>query len=79
MKFELEEYHRNVFDDELIADLKRVAAELNKQSVTSEEQIERGKFHAMTLIRRFGSWFKALDRAGLQKTKKSEHCGRIFT
>lgn len=30
MKFELEEYHRGITDDQLLADLKRVALELNK-------------------------------------------------
>ena len=30
MKFELEDYHRGITDEELIADLKRVANELNK-------------------------------------------------
>jgi len=68
MKFELEDDHRNVADDELIADLKRVATELNQNSVTRDEQNERGAFHSATFCRRFGGWFKALERAGLEKT-----------
>lgn len=44
MKFELEEYHRGVSDDELIADLKRVALDLGKRSVTRDEQDEKGNF-----------------------------------
>ncbi|MBI2816136.1 MAG: HNH endonuclease [Acidobacteria bacterium] len=69
MKFQLEEFHRNVTDDDLIADLKHVANDLNKRSVTSREYNERGKFSAATLQLRFGSWLKALEKAGLQKTK----------
>jgi len=69
MKFQLEEYHRNVSDDELLADLKRIAGELVKDSVTREEYDERGTFHSSTLVRRFGGWFKALEKAGLQRTR----------
>lgn len=69
MKFELEEYHRGVKNEELIADLQRVASELNKNSVTRDEQDNRGKFHSTTFIRRFGSWFDALEKAGLEKTR----------
>lgn len=69
MKFELEEYHRGVTDDELIADLRRVALDLNKNSVTRDEQDEKGKFHSTTFIRRFGSWFSALEKAELEMTR----------
>jgi hypothetical protein len=69
MRFELEEYHRNVSDDELISDLKRVASKMGKNSVTTYEQNEIGKFHSTTFTRRFGSRFAALERAGLQKTR----------
>lgn len=69
MKFRLEPYHRNVADDELIADVKRVAAELGKKSVTIDEYNERGRFHNTTLSRRFGSWFVVLAKAGLDKTR----------
>ena len=69
MKFQLEEYHRNVTDEELIADLKRVADDLGKDSVTREKYDERGTFNSATLFRRFGGWFKALEKAGLQKTR----------
>ncbi|MDD5605803.1 MAG: HNH endonuclease [Patescibacteria group bacterium] len=69
MKFELEEYHRNIKDDDLIADLKRVALELNKAAVTRNEQDDRGKFNSATYINRFGSWFGALEKAGLEKTR----------
>ncbi len=69
MKFELEPYHRNVTKEEFIADLRRVALELKKNSVTTEEYNKYGKFHCSTLQRKFGSWFTALKCAGLEKTR----------
>lgn len=69
MKFELETHHRNIPDEELLQDLTRVAKELGKDKVTIDEYNERGKFHNTTLTRRFGSWFTALKKAGLKKTR----------
>ncbi len=69
MRYELEVHHRNVPNDELIAELRRVAEMLDRSSVTIDQFNEHGKFHSSTLSRRFGSWFKALDAAGLQKTR----------
>jgi hypothetical protein len=69
MKFQLEPHHRNTPNEELLSDLKQVAAQLGKTAVTIDEYNERGRFHSTTLSRRFGSWFKALDHAGLAKTR----------
>jgi len=68
MKFELKKFHRNTSDKELIADLKRVASDLRK-SPTIEEYNEHGAYHSTTLTRRFGSWFKAIENAGLSRTR----------
>ena len=69
MKFELEPYHRNLSDSDLIEDLKRVALELRKNALTNIEYNRFGKFYSSTLRRRFGSWFSALEKAGLEKTR----------
>ena len=69
MRFELESHHRNVPDDELLAELRRVAGSLNKGTVTIDQFNEHAKFHSSTLARRFGSWFKALEAAGLDKSR----------
>ena len=69
MKFELDQYNRNASDDELIADLQRVALELGKNSVTRAEQDERGRFNSATVYRRFKSWPAALKGAGLEETR----------
>ncbi len=69
-RFELEPHHRNISDAEFIADLQRVAKEIGAGSVTIDQYNERGQFHASTLARRFGSWFKASEAAGLAKSRK---------
>lgn len=71
MKFVLESHHRDVADDVLIQDVSRVAADLNAPTVTIDQYNENGRFHASTLTRRFGSWFKILALAGLKKTRSS--------
>ena len=48
MKFELNEYHRNISDNELIDDLKYVANLINKNTVTLDEYNEYGHFHCTT-------------------------------
>lgn len=68
MKFELEKYHRNTYGKELIVDLKRVANDL-KKSPTIDEYNECGDYHSTTLTRRFGSWFKVLEKANLDRTR----------
>jgi len=69
MRFELDEYHRGVKDEELLAELQRVASELNKKAITRADNDDRGKYGTTTYIRRFGSWFNALEKAGLEKTR----------
>lgn len=68
MRFELEPHHRDIPDQELINDLARVANDINASTVTIDTYNEKGRFHSTTLTRRFGSWFKALELAGLKKT-----------
>ncbi len=69
VKFELEEYHRNISKDEFIADLKRVALKLKKNALTHKDYNKYGRFNSSTLRRKFGSWFSALTEAGLEKTR----------
>jgi hypothetical protein len=70
MKFELEPDNRNAPDSELLADVKRVAAELGKTSITANEYDERGRWWNTTLRGRFKRpWSKVLELAGLTKTK----------
>lgn len=67
--FELEDFHRNVADDELIADLVRASHQLGKRNITFREYNANGKYSSSTIALRFGSWLNALKTAGLEKTK----------
>lgn len=73
MTFEFERLNRRPTDDELIADLKAVAAMLGKSCVTRSEQDSLGKFHSATIWRRFGDWPEAHSRAGLELTKAQKN------
>jgi len=81
MAFELETYHRNIADSELIADLQRIASklkgredlqreapELRSKSVSAREYDRMGTFCSSALARRFGGWNAALEKAGLRQT-----------
>ena len=54
-----------VSDFELLSDLKRVANLLSSKTVPQKKYGELGVYDYSTLIRRFGSWNKALSTAGL--------------
>ncbi len=69
MEFVLNEYNRNIPDEELIEDVKGVAVGLNKNSVTIAEYEKYGRFHPSTLQRRFGSWFKLMQLCKLEPAR----------
>lgn len=69
MKFELNEYHFNVPDQDLISDLKKVAQKLHKKTISRNEYDKNGKYSEGTLRKRFGGWLNALEMAGLKKTR----------
>ena len=68
MKFELNEIHRNVSDEELIQDVVAVANRIGRKSLTIDEYEANGRFHSTTIRRRFGSWKNILEMAGLATT-----------
>jgi hypothetical protein len=68
MKYELEAFHRDISDEDLLADLRRVAEELGKHRVTFREYKGKGRFAPQTLAERFGSWHAAIGKANLQRT-----------
>lgn len=71
LEFVLNDYHRNISDDELLNDLLRVASLLDKDTLTKSEYAGRGNFHSSTIEHRFENWNKALDKAGLRHTKEN--------
>ncbi|MCR4321995.1 MAG: HNH endonuclease [Candidatus Brocadiaceae bacterium] len=70
IKFELEPDIKNITDDQLIADLIQVASQLKSNSLTQKEYKKYGKFGDSIFWHRFGSWSKALAKAGLNKSRK---------
>lgn len=75
MKFELNEYHRNVSDEELVADVKRVAEKLGKNTLTGDEYLLHGKYHLSTVRRRLGqgSWRRVLEQCSLDARGQGHH------
>lgn len=71
MEFKLNEYHRNTPDKELLEDVKRVAKQLGKDSITQDEYKQSGgKYGRNTFLRRFGGWLNTLDLCGMTPTEK---------
>jgi hypothetical protein len=68
MKYELTPYYRNVPEQELLEDIKRVSIKLGKTNLTGKEYKENGKFSYSTIEKRFGNWTQALKRSGLDLT-----------
>ena len=72
MKFELNEYHRNIRDEELLCDLQRVASLLSRNTVTVEQYTQNGKYNFSTIQKRFGSWKNALQLAYLDSIRDND-------
>jgi 5-methylcytosine-specific restriction endonuclease McrA len=68
MEYKLKDFHYNIPDQELLDDLKRVADKLVRNKFSSREYDEIGKYTIDTVNRRFGTWNKALLKAGLEIT-----------
>jgi len=54
-----------VGDEDLLSDLKRVSGILNSGNITQKQYEQRGIYNCSTIIRRFGSWNKAMKMVGL--------------
>jgi hypothetical protein len=67
----LEIHRRSAPSEELIADVRRVAADVSEATVSKEQYRQLGKHDPMTLVSRFGSWNKVLTAAGLALSKKA--------
>ena len=65
-RFEVNLRRRNIPKEELLEDLERVAKLIDQQTVTAAVYDEKGKFGKTTILRRFGSWNRALEASGLK-------------
>jgi hypothetical protein len=64
--FNLKLRKRNIPESELTEDLVNVAKMVGKDTITGLIYDEKGLFGKTTILRRFGSWHKALQAAGLK-------------
>ena len=64
-----ERHNTKAIPEQFIPDLKRVARLLGKSSVTINEYQDHGYFAPSTVANHFGTWFAALDAAGLNRTR----------
>jgi len=67
MRFELSHDRRNIFDEDILADMRRVAEIVGTQVLREQDYNEHGTFSHKTAVNRFGAWSNAVERAGLQK------------
>ena len=56
---------RDYDDEDLLAEVRRVAAALPDGPITQAQVAERSTASIMTMLRRFGTWREVLTRAGL--------------
>jgi len=81
MDFILNEYHRNVSDEELINDILRVAKLCDTNTLSRSTYEKHGRYGSTTISKRFGGWNHALELAGLNVfkhyPKKHKECDCI--
>lgn len=61
MRFEYAEYNKKASNEELLDDLRRVVIENNFDSMSMNDYTQNGLYDCSTIIRRFGTWNKALE------------------
>lgn len=69
MKYELKESHRNISNEQLLEDLKRVANMYDTTTLSKKQYESVGKYRADLIARRFSSWDNACCQIGLTSTK----------
>jgi 5-methylcytosine-specific restriction endonuclease McrA len=70
MDFKLELHNRNIPDENLLSDIKRVANFIDVK-ITQNIYKEHGKYAPRTIANRFKSWNKALELAGIAVSRHS--------
>lgn len=68
MRFELSHDRRNISDEDILADMRRVAALIGSDVLRERDYRDQAKYGVNTAIRRFGSWSAAIERSGLKKS-----------
>lgn len=71
-QFVLQEFHRNISDDALLADIRRVAQLTNSDWLTCSTYAKHGEYSYNTIRLRFRSWNNALQLAGFAPPPKAK-------
>lgn len=58
--------NQSISTDDLVADLKFVAEKLKTEKLSQSLYVAHGKYDVSTIIRRFGTWNKAVQKLGLK-------------
>lgn len=70
MKYELLPNKRNIPNEDLLNDLKRISEIIHTKKLTTKAYKENGGIYSIdTYNRRFNSWLIALEKAGLEATR----------
>ncbi len=77
MIFELDDYKRELTDDEILADIKSVASSLGTDYISIATYKQHGKYSQCAIQNHFGTWKNALSLAGLRNTRTSKELKRI--
>lgn len=78
-RFELRLRERNIPENKLFDDLRRVANLFSQDTITKVQYDQKGLFGATTYLRRFGSWNKTLMLAGLKVVNlQNIECDALF-
>lgn len=78
MEFKLNEYHRDISDEELLEDIRRVAEIVGTEKLSRADFQKHGKYGATTIARRFGGWNAAIERVGLVTTEVGDQKHESF-
>lgn len=70
--FVLQEFHRNISDDALLADIRRVAQLTNSDWLTGSTYAKHGEYSYNTIRLRFHSWNNAMQLAGFSLPSKAK-------
>ena len=71
MEFELNEYHHNISDEELLKDIRRIANLLKRDGISKRDyKYNGGRYCADTIAKRFNGWVNALLKCGLNPNSK---------
>lgn len=77
MKFELNDYRKELTDEEIIEDIKRVAQELEHDYISISTYRKCGQYSQTAVQGHFGTWKNALSIAGLRNERTKSELKRI--